>query len=84
DKRTQTTNTSIRCFSSKSSCAGIGKCSSSISYIYREGNCLADYLASRRHGLPLGTHSVNVSDPAVATWIIYDRLRSSQPRLVLC
>ncbi|CAN0911645.1 Putative ribonuclease H protein At1g65750 [Linum grandiflorum] len=52
-------------------------------HIYREGNCLADYLASRGHGLPLGTHPVHVSDPAVATWIAYDPLRSSQLLLVL-
>ncbi|CAN0860802.1 Putative ribonuclease H protein At1g65750, partial [Linum grandiflorum] len=52
-------------------------------HVYREGNCLADHLAGRGHGLPLGTHHVDVSDPAVASWIAYDRLRSSQPRLVL-
>ncbi|CAN0906369.1 Putative ribonuclease H protein At1g65750, partial [Linum grandiflorum] len=54
-----------------------------INHIYREGNCLADYLAGRGHSLPLGTHNIAVSDPAVASWIAYDRLRSSQPRLVL-
>ncbi|CAN0903393.1 Putative ribonuclease H protein At1g65750 [Linum grandiflorum] len=52
-------------------------------HVYREGNCLADHLAGRGHGLPLGTHPVDVCDPAVASWIAYDRLRSSQPRLVL-
>ncbi|CAN0873717.1 Putative ribonuclease H protein At1g65750, partial [Linum grandiflorum] len=52
-------------------------------HVYREGNCLADHLAGRGHGLPLGTHHVDVSDPAVASWIAYDRFRSSQPRLVL-
>ncbi|CAN0909695.1 hypothetical protein LINGRAHAP2_LOCUS25909 [Linum grandiflorum] len=51
-------------------------------YIFPECKCLADYLASRGHGLPLGTCSVNVSDSTVATWIAYYRLRSSQPRLV--
>ncbi|CAN0842055.1 Putative ribonuclease H protein At1g65750, partial [Linum grandiflorum] len=52
-------------------------------HVYREGNCLADHLVGRGHGLPLGTHPVDVSDPAVASWLAYDRLRSSQPRLVL-
>ncbi|CAN0855098.1 Putative ribonuclease H protein At1g65750, partial [Linum grandiflorum] len=52
-------------------------------HVYREGNCLADHLVGRGHGLPLGTHPVDVSDPAVASLIAYDRLRSSQPRLVL-
>ncbi|CAN0825240.1 hypothetical protein LINGRAHAP2_LOCUS345 [Linum grandiflorum] len=52
-------------------------------HVYREGNCLADHLAGRGHGLPLGTQAVDVSDPAVASWIAYDHLRSSQPRLVL-
>ncbi|CAN0927561.1 Putative ribonuclease H protein At1g65750 [Linum grandiflorum] len=54
-----------------------------IAHIFREGNFLAGHLAGRGHSLPLGTHSVEVSDSAVATWIAYDRLRSSQPRLVL-
>ncbi|CAN0856284.1 hypothetical protein LINGRAHAP2_LOCUS6457, partial [Linum grandiflorum] len=27
-------------------------------HVYREGNCLADHLAGRGHGLPLGTHPV--------------------------
>ncbi|CAN0838514.1 hypothetical protein LINGRAHAP2_LOCUS2194 [Linum grandiflorum] len=38
-----------------------------INHIYREGNCLADYLAGRGHSLPVGTHNIAVSDPAVAS-----------------
>ncbi|CAN0856312.1 Putative ribonuclease H protein At1g65750, partial [Linum grandiflorum] len=52
-------------------------------HVYREGNCMADHLAGRGHDLPLGTHPVDVSDPAVTSWIAYDRLRTSQSRLVL-
>ncbi|CAN0824922.1 hypothetical protein LINGRAPRIM_LOCUS1847 [Linum grandiflorum] len=52
-------------------------------HIYRERNCLADYFVGHRHGLPLGTYSVNVSDTAVTTWITYSCLRSSQSRSVL-
>ncbi|CAN1256136.1 Putative ribonuclease H protein At1g65750 [Linum perenne] len=52
-------------------------------HIYRESNFLADSLAAKGHSLSFGTHSVETSDPAVARWCAYDRLRSSQPRLVL-
>ncbi|CAN0872407.1 Putative ribonuclease H protein At1g65750 [Linum grandiflorum] len=38
-----------------------------IVHIFREGNFLADHLAGRGHSLSLGTHSVEVSDSAVAT-----------------
>ncbi|CAN0927704.1 hypothetical protein LINGRAHAP2_LOCUS36047 [Linum grandiflorum] len=42
-------------------------------HIYCKGNCLADYISGRRHGLPLGTHFVTVSDPVVTN---LDGLRS--------
>ncbi|CAN0859752.1 Putative ribonuclease H protein At1g65750 [Linum grandiflorum] len=38
-----------------------------IIHIFREGNFLADHLAGQGHSRPLGTHSVDVSDPAVAS-----------------
>ncbi|CAN1163134.1 Putative ribonuclease H protein At1g65750 [Linum perenne] len=52
-------------------------------HIYREGNFLADHLANIGHLFPFGLHLIDSSTPAVAHWIAYDRLRSSQPRLVL-
>ncbi|CAI0428343.1 unnamed protein product [Linum tenue] len=43
-----------------------------IEHIYREGNCCADYLASRGHVLPFGLHEVESSDPMLSYWIMYD------------
>ncbi|CAN1143084.1 Putative ribonuclease H protein At1g65750 [Linum perenne] len=55
----------------------------SLSHVYRESNFLADSLAALGHASPFGTHFIEASDPSVASWHAYDRLRSSQPRLVL-
>ncbi|CAN1771034.1 Putative ribonuclease H protein At1g65750 [Linum perenne] len=55
----------------------------SLIHVYRESNFLADSLAAMAHSLPFGTHLVEVHDSVVARWCAYDRLRSSQPRLVL-
>ncbi|CAN1244093.1 Putative ribonuclease H protein At1g65750 [Linum perenne] len=54
-----------------------------IQHIYREGNCLADLLANIGHLFSLGLHLIDSSTPAVAHWLSYVRLKSSQPRLVL-
>ncbi|CAN1157040.1 hypothetical protein LINPERPRIM_LOCUS27731 [Linum perenne] len=54
-----------------------------LSHVYRESNFLADSLATKAHSIPFGTHLVEFDDPVVARWSAYDRLRSSQPRLVL-
>ncbi|CAL1355244.1 unnamed protein product [Linum trigynum] len=54
-----------------------------IEHIYREGNCCADYLASRGHVLPFGLHEVENSDPMLSYWIMYDCQGISEPWLVL-
>ncbi|CAN1845759.1 Putative ribonuclease H protein At1g65750 [Linum perenne] len=54
-----------------------------MNHIYRESNCLADHLANAAHSMALGLHHIDSSNSAVAYWIAYDRVRSSQPRLVL-
>ncbi|CAN1797499.1 Putative ribonuclease H protein At1g65750 [Linum perenne] len=54
-----------------------------IQHVYREGNFLADHLANIGHLFPFGLQLIDGSTPAVAHWIAYDRMRSSQPRLVL-
>ncbi|CAN1123860.1 Putative ribonuclease H protein At1g65750 [Linum perenne] len=54
-----------------------------MNHIYREGNALADHLANSAHSMALGLHQIDSSNSAVAYWIAYDRVRSSQPRLVL-
>ncbi|CAN1142403.1 Putative ribonuclease H protein At1g65750, partial [Linum perenne] len=56
----------------------------SIEHIFREINFLADSLAAKGHSFTFGTHFVESSNPAVAHWIAYDRMRWSRPRLVLC
>ncbi|CAN1853510.1 Putative ribonuclease H protein At1g65750 [Linum perenne] len=55
----------------------------SIEHIFRESNFLADSLAAKGHSFTFGTHFVESSNPAVAHWIAYDRMRWSRPRLVL-
>ncbi|CAN1196441.1 hypothetical protein LINPERHAP2_LOCUS43570, partial [Linum perenne] len=50
----------------------------SVRHIYREGNFLAYSIVAKGHSLSFGTHSVEASDPVMAHWITYDRLRSSQ------
>ncbi|CAN1157675.1 hypothetical protein LINPERPRIM_LOCUS27371, partial [Linum perenne] len=54
-----------------------------IQHIYKEGNCLADHLANIGHLFHLCLHLIDSSTPVVAHWLAYDRLRSSQLRLVL-
>ncbi|CAN0879907.1 hypothetical protein LINGRAHAP2_LOCUS13364 [Linum grandiflorum] len=44
---------------------------------------MADSLANKGHSLPFFRHLFNDRHPAVARWLAYDRLRLSQPRLVL-
>ncbi|CAN0905585.1 Putative ribonuclease H protein At1g65750 [Linum grandiflorum] len=50
-----------------------------ITHIYREANFMADSIAKEGYSLPLGLHLLDERHPAVASWIAYDHLRSSQP-----
>ncbi|CAN1151625.1 Putative ribonuclease H protein At1g65750 [Linum perenne] len=50
-----------------------------IQHIYREGNFLADHVANIGHLFPFGLHLIDGGTPALAHWIAYDRMRSSQP-----
>ncbi|CAI0433284.1 unnamed protein product [Linum tenue] len=52
-------------------------------HIYREGNKCADYLASRGHSLPLGFHTVPISDPSLLHFLMYDCQGLSEPRCVV-
>ncbi|CAI0420751.1 unnamed protein product [Linum tenue] len=51
--------------------------------IYREGNRCTDFLASRGHSLPLGTHLVPEFDPGLCHFSMYDCQGLSVPRLVV-
>ncbi|CAL1367787.1 unnamed protein product [Linum trigynum] len=43
-----------------------------ISHVYREKNVVADFLASKGHSLPFGTHCFDVYDPNLEHWLMYD------------
>ncbi|CAN1274381.1 Putative ribonuclease H protein At1g65750 [Linum perenne] len=53
-----------------------------ISHIYREGNQTADYLADIGHGLPPGTHSINVSDSTLCYFLRRDCMGISDARII--
>ncbi|CAN1819267.1 Putative ribonuclease H protein At1g65750 [Linum perenne] len=55
----------------------------SIHHVYREGNKVADFLASRGHEFPFGSHLFPLSDCNLAYFLRYDCLGISEPRHVL-
>ncbi|CAN1776652.1 Putative ribonuclease H protein At1g65750 [Linum perenne] len=54
-----------------------------IRHVYREGNKAANFLASRGHDFPFGSHLVPSSDCNLAYFLRYDCLGISEPRHVL-
>ncbi|CAN1249349.1 Putative ribonuclease H protein At1g65750 [Linum perenne] len=52
-------------------------------HIFREGNCLADSLASRGHVMDLGTHNISISDSMVQYWANFDRVGGATPRQIV-
>ncbi|CAN1767634.1 Putative ribonuclease H protein At1g65750 [Linum perenne] len=53
-----------------------------ISHVYREGNKIADYLASIGHGLPPGTHPISISDCNLGFYLRYGCMGISEPRII--
>ncbi|CAI0385141.1 unnamed protein product [Linum tenue] len=53
-----------------------------IAHIFREGNVVADYLASLGHGLPVGDHSIEFTCPMLNYWLYFDVIGVQTPRLV--
>ncbi|CAI0393757.1 unnamed protein product [Linum tenue] len=51
-------------------------------HVFREGNVVADYLASLGHGLPPGDHIINTPYHMLSYWLYYDLLGVSLPRLI--
>ncbi|CAN1128491.1 hypothetical protein LINPERPRIM_LOCUS22501, partial [Linum perenne] len=47
-------------------------------HIYREGNHLADYLASKGHELPMRTHTITHTDDKLIYWRRYDIVGASE------
>ncbi|CAI0451601.1 unnamed protein product [Linum tenue] len=60
---------------------GTGK--SRVTIFIERGNKCADYLASRGHSLPLGSHIVPISDPGLYHLLMYDCQDLSEPRCVM-
>ncbi|CAN1178262.1 Putative ribonuclease H protein At1g65750 [Linum perenne] len=54
-----------------------------VTHIYREGNFLADYLASKGHTATLGLHPVHLSDAALLKWAHYDRVGGFETRRIV-
>ncbi|CAN0904677.1 hypothetical protein LINGRAHAP2_LOCUS23236 [Linum grandiflorum] len=54
-----------------------------IELIYREANTVADHLAHLGHYVSLGVHTITVPSADLLNWVLYDKLASLQPRLVL-
>ncbi|CAN0857782.1 Putative ribonuclease H protein At1g65750 [Linum grandiflorum] len=53
-----------------------------LSHIYREANCAADYLANLGHSFMFGLHLVNLPDRGLSHWLRYDIIGVSLPRSV--
>ncbi|CAN1165273.1 Putative ribonuclease H protein At1g65750 [Linum perenne] len=51
-------------------------------HIFREGNGLADSLASRGFAMDFGVHSINISDSMVQYWAMVDRVGGAIPRQI--
>ncbi|CAI0544920.1 unnamed protein product [Linum tenue] len=45
-----------------------------LSHSYRECNKAADYLANKAHGFSLGAHAIDISDPGLNFWTLYDTM----------
>ncbi|CAN1140837.1 Putative ribonuclease H protein At1g65750, partial [Linum perenne] len=52
-------------------------------HIYREGNCLADSLASRGLSMGFGTHTISTSDQMVQHWASFDRVGGAFTRQIV-
>ncbi|CAN1177375.1 hypothetical protein LINPERHAP2_LOCUS33067 [Linum perenne] len=53
-----------------------------MSYIYREANCAADYLANFGHSFGVGMYLFDVPNPLLAHWLRYDLIGVALPRAI--
>ncbi|CAI0551170.1 unnamed protein product [Linum tenue] len=53
-----------------------------IEHIYREGNVVADFLASTGHALQVGSHPILVPDQRLQHWLLFDLVGSQTSRLI--
>ncbi|CAN1769908.1 Putative ribonuclease H protein At1g65750, partial [Linum perenne] len=54
-----------------------------IIHVHREGNHVADLLASRGHSLSVGFHCIKLSNPILSYWLLYDQFGGSEERLII-
>ncbi|CAN1188631.1 Putative ribonuclease H protein At1g65750, partial [Linum perenne] len=53
-----------------------------VTHIFREGNGLADSLASRGFAMDFGVHNINILDSMVQYWAMVDRAGGAIPRQI--
>ncbi|CAI0553386.1 unnamed protein product [Linum tenue] len=53
-----------------------------ITYCYCECNKVADFLANKGHTLSCGVHVIDIADPGLNFWVLYDSLGIAQDRLI--
>ncbi|CAL1384470.1 unnamed protein product [Linum trigynum] len=51
-----------------------------VSHVYREANCAADFLANKAHDFDFGTHPFNVCDVDLVQWLRHDVMGISHER----
>ncbi|CAI0434846.1 unnamed protein product [Linum tenue] len=53
-----------------------------IEHVFREGNVVADYLASTGHSSSPGVHIINQPSSMLNYWLLFDQLGVETPRFV--
>ncbi|CAN1785321.1 hypothetical protein LINPERHAP1_LOCUS16842, partial [Linum perenne] len=54
-----------------------------IIHVYREGNHVVEFLASRGHSLSIDFHCIELSNPMLSYWLLYNQIRVSKRRLIM-
>ncbi|CAN1308617.1 Putative ribonuclease H protein At1g65750, partial [Linum perenne] len=54
----------------------------SLSHVYREANCAADYLANFGHSFSVGMYLFHSPDASLAHWLRYDLIGVALPRVI--
>ncbi|CAI0467081.1 unnamed protein product [Linum tenue] len=51
-------------------------------HVFREGNYVADYLASIGHSLPIGVHLIDIPSPTLRHWLYFDTIGVQTQRII--
>ncbi|CAL1391363.1 unnamed protein product [Linum trigynum] len=54
-----------------------------IEHVFRDGNAMANFLASTDHSAPPGIHIINQPSIMLRYWLIFDRTGIETPRFVI-